>query len=63
MNVQEIQSMFQLMGLSATAIDSESDDLAAEVYTAEFGFELWPIFLLAALTTFILETILIKLFK
>ena len=63
MNVQQIQSMFQLMGFSATAIDSESTDLAAEVHAAEFGFELWPIFLLAALASFVLETILIKLFK
>ena len=48
---------------SIMAINREFSDISADVYYADFGKELWPYFLLASLLMFILETVLIKLFK
>ena len=59
----ELQNALMLKGYSVSPIDSHSEDLAVEVQNADFGIELWPFFLLAALIFFISETILIKLFK
>jgi len=62
LSVEEIQNRFERNGFPIQLIDNENQDFSAEIYSADFGTELWPYFLLAALLCFLVESLFLKLF-